>query len=141
MRFALATPALAALALIGLVSAAHPLTPELIPEITLRGGEAQAVPETGVTLQVTRVDDARCPAEVDCFWEGMIRVELTVSTVTSKQAVVLCNLCDDGTDLASAAGLTFGLVGLAPSTEELAKLGRVPELADYAVTVNWSKAE
>ena len=136
MRLALAT-----LALIGLASAAFPLTPKIYPQITLTGGEAQAVPDTDITLLVTKVDDARCPPDVDCYWEGMIRIEITVSTPTTKQDIVLCNLCDDARDLADAAGLTFGLIGLAPSTEELAKLGRAAELGDYLVTVNYNPPE
>jgi hypothetical protein len=53
----------------------------------------------------------------------------------------LCNLCDDGQGLVTVAGLTIGLVGLAPSTDELAKLGRAPLLTDYALTVNYAHVE
>jgi hypothetical protein len=141
MRLALATPALAALALVGLASAAFPLTPQLYPQMTLKGGEAQLVLGTDITLLVTQVDDARCPPDVDCYWEGMIRVELTVSTPTSQEEIVLCNQCDDGGYTAEAAGRRFGLVALAPSTEELAKLGRAPVLGDYLVTVNYDPPE
>ncbi|MBL9046048.1 MAG: hypothetical protein JNK34_01875 [Tabrizicola sp.] len=133
---------LAALALIALATAAYPLTPQLFPEITLTGGKAQLIPETDVTLLLTKVDDGRCPAGVECVWEGMIRAEITVTGPDgAAQEIVLCNQCDDATGLASAAGLTFGLVGLAPSTDELAKLGRAPELADYDLTVNFAPAE
>jgi hypothetical protein len=141
MRTALATPALLFLALIGLTTASCALTPQVFPQLTLVGGEATAVPETNITLQLTEVEDQRCPAGVDCVWAGMVRVHLTVSTPTAKQEIVLCNQCDDARDLATAAGQTFGLVGLAPSTEELAKLGREPVLADYLVTVNYAPAE
>lgn len=134
--------ALAALALIGLASAAQPLTPMLYPEITLRGGEAQVVPDTGVTLLLTGITDQRCPAGVDCFWEGMIRAEITVMTgAQDLTQVILCNQCDDGSSLVTVEGLTLGLVGLAPSTENLAKLGRPPVLADYALTVNYAPEE
>ncbi|HLQ18529.1 MAG TPA: hypothetical protein VK146_06070 [Tabrizicola sp.] len=136
MRLALAT-----LALIGLATAAQPLTPKLYPEITLKGAVAQAVPDTDVTLMVTKIEDSRCPAGVDCYWEGMIRVGLTVTTPTSVEQITLCNLCDDAESLATAGGLTIGLVGLAPSTDELAKLGREPVLADYEVTVNYAPSE
>lgn len=133
--------ALAALALIGLATASCALTPKIYPQLKVPGGEPTAVPKTEITLLLTEVEDQRCPAGVDCVWEGMIRVHLTVSTPTSKQEIVLCNQCDDATDLAPAAGVTFGLIGLAPSTEELAKLGREPELADYVVTVNYDPPE
>ncbi len=137
MRLALAT-----LALIGLASAAQPLTPKLYPEITLRGGEAQAIPETGVTLLLTRIDDQRCPPDVDCFWEGMIRAEISVLAGMEEPAqIVLCNLCEDGEGMATVAGLSVGLVSLAPSTDVLAKLGRAPVLADYELTVNYVAAD
>lgn len=122
-------------------SAALPLTPQLFPEVTLRGGEAQAIPDTGVTLLLTRIDDQRCPADVDCYWEGMIRAEITVlGPQDDQQQIVLCNLCEDGTGLATAGGLTIGLVSLAPSTEELAKYARLPILSDYELTVNYAPA-
>jgi hypothetical protein len=137
MRLALAT-----LALIGLVTAAHPLTPKIYPEITLKGGEGQFVPDTGVTLLLTGITDQRCPPDVDCYWEGMIRAEITVMTQEQEATeVVLCNLCDDGAGLVTVVGLTIGLVGLSPSTEELAKLGRAPLLTDYVLTVNYGPAE
>lgn len=136
MRLALAT-----LAVIGLASAAWPLSTQIFPQMTLKGGEAQLVPDTDVTLLFTDVEDQRCPAGVDCFWAGMIRVQLTVSTPTSKQEITLCNQCDNARDLATAGGLTIGLIGLAPSTEDLVKLGREPVLADYELTVNYGPAE
>jgi hypothetical protein len=132
---------LAAVALIGFATAAQPLTTKLYPELTLRGGEEQVVPDTGVTLLLTGVIDQRCPPDVDCFWEGMIRAEITVTQKQEVIEIVLCNLCDDGESLATVAGLTIGLVGLAPSTEELAKLGREPVLTDYELTVNFGPAE
>jgi hypothetical protein len=133
--------ALAAIALIGLATAAQPLTPKLHPEITLKGGEGQVIPGTGVTLLLTKVDDARCPPDVECYWEGMVRVEITVLTATAElEQIVLCNMCDDATGLATAAGLTIGYIGLSPSTEELAKLGRAPLVTDYELTVNYAPA-
>ena len=133
---------LAALALIGLTTAAQPLTTKLYPEITLRGGEGQVIPDTGVTLLLTGITDQRCPPEVDCVWEGMIRAEITVMTASQElTGIVLCNQCDDGEGLVTVAGLTIGLVGLAPSTEALAKLGRAPLLTDYELTVNYGPAE
>ena len=136
MRLALAT-----LALIGFATASCALTPQVFPELTIQGGEPTAVPDTDITLTLSQVEDQRCPAGVDCFWAGMIRVQLTVSTPTAKQEITLCNQCDNAGDLATAGGLTIGLIGLAPSTEDLAKLGREPVLADYELTVNYGPAE
>jgi hypothetical protein len=130
---------LATLALISFATVVHPLTPQLLPEIILKGGEAQVIPDTGVTLLLTRVDDSRCPADVDCVWEGMIRAEITVTTAASDPTqIVLCNACDDASGLASVAGLTIGLVSLSPSKVDLAKLGRAPLVTDYELTVNYS---
>lgn len=136
MRLALAT-----LALVGLATASCALTTRVFPEMSVPGGEPTAVPDSDITLLLTEVEDQRCPAGVDCVWAGMIRVHLTVSTPTSKEVIVLCNQCDDARDLATAGGQTFGLIGLAPSTEELAKLGREPVLADYVLTVNYGPAD
>ena len=134
--------ALALLALIGLTSAAQPLTPKLYPEMTLKAGEAQAIPDTGVTLLLTAITDQRCPPDVDCFWEGMIRAEISVLAGMEEPAqIVLCNLCEDGEGMATVAGLSVGLVSLAPSTDVLAKLGRAPVLADYELTVNYVAAD
>lgn len=134
--------ALAALALIGLTTAAWPLTTKLYPEISLRGGEAHVVPETGVTLLLTGITDQRCPPDVDCFWEGMIRAEIAVMVDgRDTTQIVICNQCEDASGLATAGELTFGLVSLAPSKEELAKLGRAPVLSDYALTVNYGPAD
>lgn len=136
MRLALAT-----FALISLATASCALTPQVMPELTLTGGQAVAVPEADVTLVVTEVEDQRCPAGVDCVWEGMVRVRLSVTTPASTQTIVLCNRCDDGANLTTAAGWTFRLVGLQPSTEDLARQSRAPVLADYVVTVTYGRAD
>ena len=133
--------ALAAATLIALATASCALTPQVFPQLILAGGEPTAVPDTDITLTLTEVEDQRCPAGVDCVWAGMIRVHLTASTPTAKQQITLCNQCDDATDLATAAGQTFGLISLQPSTEDLAKLGRAPVLSDYEVTVNYAPAD
>lgn len=127
-----------ALALTLAATAAHPLTPQLVPELSLTGGTTTPLPDTGVTLTLTGITDQRCPADVDCYWEGMIRAEITVTAGATSEEIVLCNLCDGATGLATAGGLTIGLLALAPSTEELAKLGREPALSDYTLTVNYS---
>ncbi|MFN4193566.1 MAG: hypothetical protein ACK4FR_11535 [Tabrizicola sp.] len=133
--------ALASLAFAGLATASCALTPEIFPQLTLPGGEPTRVPGTDITLTLTEVEDQRCPAGVDCFWEGIIRVRLSVMQDGAIQEITLCNRCADNADLATAAGQTFGLIGLAPSTDQLAKLGRAPELTDYTATVNYGPAD
>lgn len=126
------------LALLALTSVA---VPGFADVLTLQGGKGQLVPGTGVTLLLSGVTDQRCPGEVDCFWEGMIRAEITVSTAMTVEEVVLCNLCVGASDLATAGGLALGLVSLAPSTGDLAALGRAPELRDYGLTVTYAAAD
>lgn len=128
-------------ALIALASSAAALTPRLFSEFTVQGGAAATVPDTAVTVHLTQVEDQRCPAGADCYWAGMIRVELTVTTPTSREEITLCNQCDGARDLATAAGMTFGLIGLAPTTEELAALGRPAQLSDYTLTLNYAPVD
>lgn len=132
----LLAPTLALLACIA--TPALPYSEEPLPQIVLKGGEGQVVSDSGVTLLLTKIDDQRCPAGVDCYWEGMIRAEITVMPPKGELTqIVLCNLCDDGERSATVAGLTLTLMSLAPSMEELAKLDREPFLTDYALTVAW----
>ena len=121
-------------------TAALPYSVEPLPLVTLTGDKAQVLAETGVTLLLTGITDQRCPPQVDCFWEGMIRAEITVfGPQDLQQQIILCNLCDDGQRSAIAAGQELTLIGLAPSTEELAKLARKPVLTDYQLTVAYGR--
>ncbi|MBN8631746.1 MAG: hypothetical protein J0L76_12905 [Rhodobacterales bacterium] len=127
-----------ALTLIALATSALADSTEPLPQITLTGGEGVVVPGTRFTLLLTEVTDQRCPANVDCYWEGMQRAKITVMTPKPELLqVVLCNLCDDGTSSAEVPGLKLFLGGLVPSTEELAKLGREPLLTDYKLIVTY----
>jgi hypothetical protein len=90
---------------------------------------------------LTGITDQHCPPDVDCFWEGLIRAEIRVTDGAATQQIALCNQCEDATRSTSVAGLTLKLVSLAPSTEELADLGRDPTLADYALTVSHQLAQ
>lgn len=118
------------------------LSVEALPHLTLRGGEGTAIPDTGITLLLTKVEDSRCPGDVDCVWEGLIRAEITVLSPTPDLImIVLCNACDDASSLATVAGMTIGFVSLSPSMAELAKLGRPPLVTDYEVTVHYSPAD
>jgi hypothetical protein len=122
-------------------SAALPYSSEPLPQITLPGGEGAVIPDTGTTLLLTEIIDQRCPPDVDCYWEGMIHARITVTPPKGAlQEIILCNLCDDGERSATAAGLTLTLMSLAPSTEELARLGREPLLTDYTLTVTYEPA-
>ena len=109
---------------------------EVPPRLTLRGGEGTPIPNTGLALLLTGITDQRCPPQVDCFWEGMIRAEITVlGPKPNLQQIVLCNLCDDGSRSATVGGVNLPLVSLIPSTEDLTKLGRAALLTYYTLVV------
>ena len=120
--------ALLCLILLTVPSAADPLR--------LPGGTSVALPGTDLTVSLTDVTDARCPRDVDCIWEGTIRLELTVRGAdTPPQTLVICNICEGATRSAAVVGLTLTLAGLEPSTADLAALNRPARLADYTAPV------
>jgi hypothetical protein len=105
-------------------------------ELRLPAGERVMLAGTNVGMTLTEVQDQRCPLEADCYWEGMIRAVLSVRAGDADlPAVVLCNLCDDGTREAVIAGLRVTLVRVEPDREGQAKMGRAPELRDYVAVV------
>jgi hypothetical protein len=132
---------LIAAAIIALATPALSFSADPLPNIVLKGGEGQMVGDTGLTLLLTEVTDQRCPPDADCYWEGMIRVEITVMPLKGPlQEIVLCNLCDDAERSARIEGVEFTLLGLAPSKEDLAKLGRDALLTDYSLTLAYGPA-
>jgi hypothetical protein len=107
-------------------------SPALTETLRLTGGTPTAVAGTDITLTLTEVQDQRCPADVDCYWEGMIRLTLSVASASGPaETIVLCNLCDGATGTATVAGLTLAFETLTPTTAELARKARLPVLADY----------
>jgi len=120
--------ALLCLALLTVPATANPLR--------LPGGTAVALPGTDLTMTLTDVTETRCPPDLRCIWEGPIRLELTVGGPdTPPQTLVICNICKVATESATVAGLTLVLIGLAPSTADLAALNRPARLADYTALV------
>lgn len=129
---ALLALALLALALVTLPAGAEPHSTTLM----LQGGISTADSQSGSTLTLTGITDQRCPPEVDCYWEGMIRLEVTVLPATgTAETIILCNLCDDGSRSADAAGISLHFDALEPSTADLDRLGRPPVLSDYTATI------
>ena len=123
-------------------SAALAFSVEALPQLTLKGGEGTSIPDTGLVALLTDVTDQRCPPEVDCYWEGMIRAKIVILGQRPElYEIVLCNLCDDADRSATVAGMELTLVSLAPSTEELARLGRDALLTDYTLTVAYGPAD
>ena len=121
--------------------------------LSLPGGQDESVPAGGVVgvdgpglrLMLTEVTDQRCPSQYDCYWEGLIRaVILVTSDAHGAQYVVLCNLCDDGGREAVVAGYRLTLDRLEPEhavIEQLdSQLGRAVLLADYTVVVTIAAA-
>ncbi|NJM82828.1 MAG: hypothetical protein HC844_10275 [Tabrizicola sp.] len=133
---------LATLALVSFASYTPAQTSTDLPTITLKGGEAWTIPDTDVTLMMTKVDDHRCWFHiVKCTWDPGVRIEISIVRPSSQpDQIVLCNQCEDATTAAIAAGFSIGYVGISPSTEALDKLDRPAELADYELTVSYAPA-
>ncbi len=114
-------------------------TPVAAETLRLTGGTPTSVPGTAVRIILTEVQDQRCPPDVDCFWEGMMRVSLNLYDDLHRARpnfyIVLCNLCEGVTRERTIDGLTLSLAGLEPSTADLAALGRPPRLEDYTALV------
>ena len=105
-------------------------------EIAVRAEGPTLVPGTNISLTLMDVTDQRCPANVACIWEGLIRVELSVTNGTdAPKTIVLCNLCDGATRDAGMPGHTVSLLRLDPPVEFFLPLNRNPMLHDYTVTL------
>ncbi len=101
-------------------------------DLRIGGGQTVALPGTQAMVTLTDVQDQRCPADVDCYWEGMMRVELTTA---DGALIVLCNLCEGAGREAMVAGRVVSLVGLEPGRDVLDPLGRLIGLNDYTVVL------
>ena len=102
------------------------------PAISLPGGAVAALMGSDLRLELVEVTDARCPTDVACVWEGTIRLVIRIDRGgPADQILVLCNTCDDGGRMATAAGYQFDLVGLEPAQKVIDALGRAPTVADY----------
>jgi hypothetical protein len=122
-----------------LIALALTLTPAFgqTPPVALFGTTPTTLPGTDVTIQLTGITDQRCPADVACVWEGMIRLELAVTAGdNAPEPVILCNACPDGGRKAVVSGYTLALREVFPSTADLALLERPPVLTDYTITLD-----
>ncbi len=112
-------------------------TPAVIETFRLPGGTPTDI--GGAILTLTEVQDQRCPPDVDCYWEGLIRLTLTLAAADGPvETIILCNLCEGATREATVAGLTLSMTGLEPSTADLAVLRRPTKLTDYTAVVTTS---
>jgi hypothetical protein len=108
---------------------------------TLRLTTGAPVPIAGIgqSLKLTAVEDQRCPPDVSCIWEGLVKLTITVSfdlpDSPPDQMAVLCNVCEGAARQATVAGLILTLDWLEPSTAKLAALGRRIEPAGYTAIV------
>lgn len=128
-------PAVLALALAALPLAAE--TPPAEPRpLDLPGDRDVTDPASGAVFRLTEVTDQRCPHDVECYWEGMMRVGIAVQLASGEHhEVILCNLCDEGGRTAELAGITLRFEGLEPSTAALAERARLPVLQDYTARI------
>lgn len=127
-------------AILALTLAALPLAAETPPAqprpLDLPGDRDVTDPASGAVFRLTEVTDQRCPHDVECYWEGMMRVGIAVQLASGeRQVVILCNLCDEGGRAAELAGMTLRFEGLEPSTAALAGRARMPVLQDYTAQI------
>ncbi len=127
-------PALA----LSLLMAALPLcaradAPPAPREIRVTAAADSIDSQTGTSFRLTAVTDQRCPADVACYWEGVMRVEITARSEAGTRVLILCNLCDDGERIANLPQMVVRFDGLEPSTEDLERKARLPVLQDYTV--------
>ena len=108
-----------------------PVTAQDAP-VALPGGSVATLVGTDLRLALTDVTDTRCQSEVACVWEGTIRLVLAIDPGgPTAQTIVLCNACEDGGGVATAAGHQFDFVGLEPATKIIEALGRPARIGDY----------
>ena len=104
--------------------------------LLLPGDRWVADPATGASFRLSGITDQRCPADVACVWEGMIRLEIeVVPAPDDSRRIVLCNACADGAPTARLPGMVLRLEGLEPSTAALARKARLPVLQDYTAGI------
>jgi hypothetical protein len=104
-------------------------------ELRVGGGQVVALPGSDAMIALTDVVDQRCPSDANCYWEGLIRVELTVTTGDLSEVVVLCNMCDEATREGQVAGHSVTLMRLEPGRDVLDPLSRLVVLEDYTVVL------
>jgi hypothetical protein len=104
-------------------------------ELRVKGGDVVVLPGTAARIALTDVVDQRCPSDVDCYWEGLIRVELTVTEGAASEVIVLCNMCDEATREGHVAGRIVTLMRLEPGRDVLDPLSRLVVLEDYTVVL------
>jgi hypothetical protein len=123
--------------LIAICAVILPLSPVFADalEFRVKGGETVGLAGADATVTLTDVVDQRCPSYADCYWEGMIRVELTVTQGAASEVIVLCNLCDGATREVEVAGQVVTLARLEPGQDVLDPLSRLVVLEDYTVVL------
>ncbi len=105
-------------------------------ELLLPGGDAVAVPGTDMSLTLTKVEDSRCPADVECVWEGKVQADILVERAGAEPAVMfLCNACSEADRSITVAGRKLTLVRLEPPRAVLDPMGRNPMLTDYTLVL------
>ncbi len=116
-----------------------PAMADTVPEPALLVIEADSVvqlPGSNATIRLTGVQDVRCPSDVDCYWEGLIKITLTLTDAEGTlHDITLCNMCDEATREALALGLRITFTRLEPGRNVLDDLNRPVQLSDYTVFV------
>jgi hypothetical protein len=91
-------------------------------EVTLSHGKKVSVPQAGLTIQLLRVNDSRCPKGVACIWAGHAAVTLKVTAAGQPATtIVIGTAAPAGMNLpfeATAAAHRFTLIALEPQNSQ-----------------------
>lgn len=67
-----------------------PVDADLGKVFELQSGQLAKIRTAGLTIDFDRVaEDSRCPTGVQCVWEGDAQIELTVSSSSGRESLVL----------------------------------------------------
>ncbi len=120
--------------ILGLTPALAETAPAI--DLVIEAGSEVPLPGSDSTIRLTGVQDSRCPSAVDCYWEGLIKITLTLTDASGTlHDIVLCNMCDDARGDAVALGQRIALVRLEPGRDVLDHLDRPVTLSDYTVAL------
>ncbi len=95
-------------------------------------GQVYLDKENGYSLKFSKVQDGRCPANADCFWEGNAKVDLDLVTAEKQHHSFSLNTSSIFTTDTIINHLSFKLLSVMPYP---GISNQVVEQSDYAIKV------
>ncbi|MEQ8523860.1 hypothetical protein [Gracilimonas sp.] len=107
---------------------------EIGEPFNLSFGEALSNTDNSITVEFKGVTDSRCPADVNCVWEGNGKVTLVVS-IDNVEYVRELNTHPDDQNSETINGITFNLIELNPYPESAEKATSKKEYVAVLIAV------